>query len=97
VVEFEWDPNKASQNLLKHSVSFNEAATVFADPLSIDIFDPNHSVEEARHIIVGVSSSGRFLLAAYTHRGARIRIISARQMTRSERRDYEDEVRNRQG
>lgn len=89
-MEFEWDPDKAEMNLKQHGVSFHEAATVFADPLSIDIPDPDHSVDEARYIIVGLSHNGRPLMVLHTERGDRIRIISARELTRDERSAYEE-------
>ena len=89
-MEFEWDPNKAQWNLRRHRVSFGEAATVFGDPFSITVPDPDHSFEEDRYITVGVSQSGRLMMVAHTERGNRIRIISARQLTRAERRQYEE-------
>lgn len=88
---FEWDTDKAKANLSKHAISFEEAKTVFADPLSITMADPDHSVEECRFIDVGVSSQGEVLIVVYTEREAVIRIISARRATRLERRVYEDE------
>jgi len=90
-VEFEWDPKKAALNLKRHGVSFQEAATVFGDPLSITAPDPDHSVEENRSIIVGQSHRGRLLIVSHTERGDRIRIISARELTRKERKAYEEE------
>lgn len=90
-MEFEWDPNKARKNLQKHGVSFNEAATVFGDPLSVTFFDPDHSARENRYIITGLSSTGRVLVIAHTHRNNRIHIISARKATRQERKYYEEE------
>lgn len=89
-LSFEWDPAKADINLKKHSVDFSEAATVFADFLSITFSDPDHSEDEERYITMGVSSRGRLLVVAYTERDKRFRIISAREMTRSERRYYEE-------
>ena len=80
---------KASSNLAKHDVSFTEAMTVFGDPLELTISDPVHSVSEPRFASVGLSEAGRFLLVTYTERGQRIRIISARQATPMERRQYE--------
>lgn len=73
-------------NLEKHEVSFEEAATVFDDPLYIDFYDPDHSVEEHRYLIMGQSTAGRLLFVAYTERDDVIRLISAREMTSSERR-----------
>lgn len=91
MIEFEWNPNKAALNLQKHNVSFQEAATVFNDPLSVTFTDSDHSIEESRYIIIGVSRFGRLLVIAHTERGERIRIISARQATKQERRFYEQE------
>ena len=91
-MEFEWDPKKAAINLRKHKVSFEEAATVFGDPLSITVPDPDHSWEEDRYLTVGMSERGRLLIVAHTEEegGRRIRIISARELTPRERRDYEE-------
>ena len=87
---FEWDPTKATANLLEHGVSFEEAATVFQDPLAKIHDDPDHSASERRDIIVGHSLQGRMLLVSFTDRGSNIRLISARPVTRRERRDYEE-------
>ena len=87
---FEWDPAKAADNLLRHNVSFAEAVTVFQDPLAKIHDDPDHSVGERRDIIVGHSLAGKLLLVCYTDRGSKIRVISARPVTRVERRDYEE-------
>ncbi len=89
-ISFEWDPAKARANRRKHHVSFEEASTVFADPLSIAIRDPDHSQAELRFLDVGVSQSGRVLVVAYTERGNRIRLISARLATGREKRRYEE-------
>jgi uncharacterized protein len=89
-VYFEWDPDKASQNRRKHRVSFHEAATVFADPLAVTYHDPDHSISEERFITVGMSRTGRVLIAAHSDRGENIRIISARKTTLSERKHYEE-------
>lgn len=89
-MEFEWDPAKAASNLAKHGVSFPEAQTVFADPLFIDFYDPDHSDEEARYLIVGRSQAGRLLIVSYTERDGRTRLISARPVTRQEQRTYEE-------
>ncbi len=86
---FEWDDAKASQNRTKHGVEFEEAATVFADTLSLTIDDPLHSVEEERFVTIGESALRRLLVVVHTERGDTIRIISARQATRRERKDYE--------
>ena len=90
MIEFEWNPDKAALNFEKHRVSFQEAATVFNDPLSITFPDPDHSIGESRYIIIGVSQLGRLLVIAHTDRGEKVRIISARQVTRQETRFYEE-------
>jgi uncharacterized protein len=95
MIEFEWDPAKATANLRKHHVSFVEASGVFFDPLSITIYNPEHSREEDRYLTIGASASGRVLMVAHTDRGSRVRIINARELTRRERRDYEDEIQER--
>jgi len=87
---FEWNPGKAAANLLQHGVSFEEVATVFQDPLAKIHDDPDHSATERRDIIVGQSLQGRLLLVSFTDRGSKIRLISARPVTRRERRDYEE-------
>ena len=91
-MEFEWDPDKESENLKNHGVAFVEAATVFADALSITVRDPDHSQSEDRFIIVGYSHRFRPLIVSHTERGERIRIISARQLTPAERKDYEEKT-----
>jgi len=91
-MEFEWDPQKAAKNVRKHKISFNEAATVFDDPLSVTVTDPDHSAEEDRFIIVGQSYRRRLLIVSFAERGDRIRIISARELTPAERRAYEEEI-----
>jgi len=88
---FEWDDKKAAENLTKHGVSFSEASTVFADPLSRTILDPLHSEEEERLVILGPSGLQHTLVVVHTYRGEVIRIISARPATLRERRDYERE------
>jgi uncharacterized DUF497 family protein len=88
---FEWDARKAAANLEKHGVSFNEALTVFADPLARLEDDDRHSVSESRSVLLGRASSDRLLAIMFTDRGSdRIRLISARQATRSERRQYDE-------
>jgi uncharacterized DUF497 family protein len=89
-MEFEWDPGKAAGNLRKHKVSFTEAATVLGDFLGATASDPDHSRDEHRYITVGLSSRGRLLMVAHAERRERIRIISARKLTRDERRVYEE-------
>ncbi len=88
-LSFEWDEEKAATNFKKHQVSFEEAKTVFNDPLSITIPDPNHSIDEERYIDIGMSSKGQVLVVIYTERGENIRLISCRKATRSEQRSYE--------
>ena len=95
MIEFEWDPEKAKANLSKHRVGFAEAATVFRDPLSITVFDPDHSEKEDRYITVGKSKGDRAVVVAHTDRGNKTRIISARELTRAERKDYEEEIKRR--
>lgn len=87
---FEWDENKARRNLKKHGVSFEEAGTVFGDPLSCTIADPLHSEEEDRFVILGESHRRRVLVVVFTERGDHIRIISARRASRRERKTYEE-------
>jgi uncharacterized protein len=87
---FDWDENKAASNLLKHGVSFDEAKTVFDDPLYVDFYDPAHSDDEDRYLIVGESNQRRFLIVSYTERGNLIRLVSAREVTRTEREVYEE-------
>jgi uncharacterized protein len=89
MMRFEWDPEKAMQNLKKHGVCFDEAATVFYDPVSATFADPNHSEGEQRLITVGVSSQGRLLVVAHTERGNAVRIINARPATAHERKKHE--------
>ena len=89
-MEFEWDPRKNEANIRKHGVAFSEAATVFGDVLSITVPDPDHSQEEDRYIITGMSGQNRLMMVAHLERGERIRIISARGLNRSEKRDYEE-------
>ncbi len=86
---FEWDPEKVRRNLKKHGVSFDEAATVFFDPLSATFDDPDHSMDEERHITIGYSTKNNLLVVAYAERGKMIRIISARQATTHERKKHE--------
>lgn len=86
---FEWDDAKAQQNERKHLVSFEEAATVFADPLALTIDDPMHSQQEDRFVTIGESARSRLLVVVHTDRDERVRIISARAATSRERRDYE--------
>jgi uncharacterized DUF497 family protein len=87
-VNFEWDPRKAAQNERKHHVSFDEAMTVFADWESITIPDPDHSEDEERFLVVGLSLRGRMLVVSHTERGENTRIISARRADARERRKH---------
>jgi uncharacterized DUF497 family protein len=89
-LRFEWDDHKADLNFRVHAVSFREATTVFADPLSITISDPDHSSAEMRFVDIGLSHLGRLLVVSYTERGIRIRLISARLATAHERKQYEE-------
>jgi uncharacterized protein len=89
MINFEWDSGKAIANQSKHGVTFVEAATVFSDPLSLTIFDPDHSKEEDRYIILGESTFGNLLVISHTDRGGTIRIINARRADRRERLQYE--------
>jgi uncharacterized protein len=89
-MQFTWDPTKATKNLKNHDVSFEEAQTVFDDPLYVDFFDPDHSEDEERYLVVGKSVEGRLLIVSYTERKDAIRIITARDVTRSEREAYEE-------
>ena len=88
---FEWDPRKAAANRVKHRVAFEEAITVFGDPLGRIQTDPRHSVSEERLVLLGTSAAGRLLAVMFTDRGAsRLRVISARLATRRERTIYEE-------
>jgi uncharacterized protein len=95
MLKFEWDPAKAKANQRKHQVDFKEAATVFRDPMSITFYDPDHSQEEDRFMTAGFSTKGRLLMVAHTERRDQIRIISARELTRVERKAYEEEINRR--
>ena len=89
---FDWDRKKAASNLTKHRVSFEEALTVFADPVARIFDDEDHSIEEEREIIIGHSSEGRLLVVCFTEREESVRIVSARAATPRERTDYEENV-----
>jgi len=89
-LEFEWDDRKARLNIGKHGVSFEEASTVFADPLALTIYDPLHSEDEERYVALGESQRRSLLVVVFTDRDDRVRIISARAATRRERRQYEE-------
>lgn len=91
-MQFEWDTEKAKMNRKKHKVTFEEAVTVFYDPLSATFDDPDHSVDELRLITVGFSSQGRLLVVAHTERGKALRLISARRATAHERKKHENKL-----
>lgn len=88
---FEWDQKKARLNIRKHGVRFEEAASVFGDPLSLLMPDPDHSIEEMRYIILGMSNRQRLLVVAFAERPPRTRLISARRAARQERIKYEED------
>jgi uncharacterized protein len=90
LMDFEWDDAKAEANERKHGVSFTEAMTIFADPLSVTGYDPRHAAADDRFLTMGTSVAGRLLVVSHTDRGDAVRIISARMATRRERKDYED-------
>ncbi len=90
-MNFEWEETKASSNVEKHKVTFEEASTVFEDDLSITGRDPDHSVGEHRFVTFGVSAKNRLLVVSHTERKGKIRIISARIATRAERKIYEED------
>ncbi len=89
-MRFEWDSKKAKENLKKHGVSFEEAVTIFYDPLSATFDDPDHSVGEYRFLTVGLSSRDRLLVVAHSEKGESLRIISARPATAHERKRHEE-------
>lgn len=88
-LRFEWDSRKASTNQAKHGVSFDEASTVFGDPLSMTIVDPDHSEDESRWVTIGASHRGRILVVVHTDRFGALRLISARRATGAELKTYE--------
>ena len=92
-MKFEWDPGKEALNQRKHKVSFQEAATVFGDPLSATVPDPDHSMIEQRFLTVGFSARHRPLIVSHLDRGGVVRIISARLLTKSERKTYEQKIK----
>ena len=91
-MKFEWDPRKAASNRKKHQVSFEEALTVFADPLARIFDDDDHSRDEPREIIIGHSVNERLVVVCFAARGDAVRIFSARKATKREREDYEENV-----
>ncbi|PYU92247.1 MAG: hypothetical protein DMG25_12420 [Acidobacteria bacterium] len=92
-LEFEWDREKAEANRATHGIDFEEALTIFRDPLAQIFDDEEHSEDEPREIIIGHSVKQRLILVCFTVRGTRIRIISARKATPLERKDYEENIR----
>ena len=90
-LRFEWDPRKAATNRAKHGVSFEEASSVFGDPLGLFVDDPRHSVGERRHVLLGSSEQHRLLAVMFTEREEVIRVVSARKVTRRERKSYEEQ------
>ncbi len=92
MILFEWNPKKEKSNFKKHGISFDKAGSVFKDILSLTIGDPLHSLDEERMVIIGVSRKNRFLTVVHTDRGDKVRLISARKSTKSERRFYENNV-----
>jgi len=90
--QFEWDARKASDNLRKHSVGFEEALTVFADPLARVFDDPDHSKDERRELIIGHSAAQRLLVVSFTERQTATRLIGAREATARERHEYEEDT-----
>jgi uncharacterized protein len=91
-MSFEWDEEKAKSNIAKHDVSFDEATSVFDDPLFLTFADPEHSIQEQRFVIMGESARGRLLVVSYTERAGTTRLISARTVTRKERKAYESDL-----
>lgn len=91
LMEFEWDDRKARRNVKKHGLSFQDAAMVFGDPLALTFHDPDHSDDEDRYLTYGCNRQGKYVVVSHTDRGNRIRILSARFMTRRERQFYEED------
>ncbi|MHB1047019.1 MAG: BrnT family toxin [Thermoanaerobaculia bacterium] len=89
-MEFEWEAEKARRSIAKHGIPFQEASTVFGDPFAVTIADPAHSKSEARFVTIGLSSQQQLLVVCHTERDQRTRLISAREATRHERRQYEE-------
>jgi len=90
MIKITWSEKKNRQNIRKHKIDFNEAKTIFNDPLQITTDDPDHSFNERRYITIAVSKQNRLLIIAHTFGNDKIRIITARKPTRSERKNYED-------
>ena len=93
MLSFEWDPIKAKRNIRIHGITFDEASTAFKDALSLTIFDPLHSADEDRLILIGNSHQNRLLVVVHTERGDKIRLISARKATKHERETYEENAK----
>ena len=93
-MNLEWDRRKAASNFKKHALAFDEATTVFLDPLALTFQDPDHSVEERREITLGYTIKGNLAFVSHCEREERIRIISARLATRAERKQYEKGIRS---
>jgi uncharacterized DUF497 family protein len=91
-VTFEWDARKAGANFKKHGIGFEDAATVFLDPLAMTFTDPDHWLEEHREITIGCTIKAYLVFVSHCQRGERIRIISARLATRRERKQYEEGI-----
>ena len=91
-LQFEWDPKKAKANVARHRIAFEEALTVFADPLARIFEDEEHSDDEPREIIIGHSIKRRLVLVCFAARGTKLRVIRARKATRLERKDYEENI-----
>jgi uncharacterized protein len=91
-LEFEWNARKAETNFKKHGVAFDEALTVFADPLARIFDDPDHSAKEPREIIIGYSKKPRLLVVGFTERSGRVRLIHARRATKAERKHHEESI-----
>jgi len=92
-LQFEWDDAKAKANLKKHGVAFDEALSVFADPLARIFDDPDHSEDETRELIVGFSTKPRLLVVGFTERSGRVRLIHARRATKAERKRHEENIK----
>lgn len=90
MINFIWDKNKAKLNLGKHNLSFEDAATVFADPLAFIFDDDEHSRKEQRNLIIGHTKKNKVIIVSFTERDQHIRIISARKTTKKEKQDYEE-------
>jgi len=93
MLSFEWDPIKAKRNIRVHGITFDEASTAFKDTMSLTIFDPLHSADEDRLILIGNSHQNHLLIVVHTERGDNIRLISARKATKHERETYEENAK----